>query len=200
MGWTNRACWERISGKHLATAHEGVIKIWDIAYPKVPKTYLNAHPKKIFTLDFSPIKENQLASSSADNTIKMWSCDTVGSSSPDHDQPINIFHANASPVWKLKFTPFGEGLVTLDTSHTSNNLMLWSASPKRSNKGPVHKFYNHADAVQEFAWRNEDQASGRKVTVFQLSSFLTHEIFIFCPKIQLWFPEKNCRVVLGENS
>ena len=26
------------------------------------------------------------------------------------------------------------------------------------------------------------------------------EIFIFCPKIQLWFPEKNCRIVLGENS
>ena len=22
------------------------------------------------------------------------------------------------------------------------------------------------------------------------------EIFIFCPKIQLWFPEKNCRIVL----
>ena len=166
MGWTNRACWERISGKHLATAHEGVIKIWDIAYPKVPKTYLNAHPKKIFTLDFSPIKENQLASSSADNTIKIWSCDTVDD---DNDtrlkKPINIFHANVNPVWKLKFTPFGEGLVTLDTRHTSNNLMLWSASPKRSNKGPVHKFYNHADAVQEFAWRNDDQASGRKVSL-----------------------------------
>ena len=26
------------------------------------------------------------------------------------------------------------------------------------------------------------------------------EIFIFCPKIQLWFPEKNCRIVLGESS
>ena len=26
------------------------------------------------------------------------------------------------------------------------------------------------------------------------------EIFIFCPKIQLWYLERNCRIVLGENS
>ena len=25
------------------------------------------------------------------------------------------------------------------------------------------------------------------------------EIFIFCPKIQLWFPEKNCPIILSEN-
>ena len=30
--------------------------------------------------------------------------------------------------------------------------------------------------------------------------FTLFEIFIFFPKIQLWFPEKNCRIVLGENS
>ena len=30
--------------------------------------------------------------------------------------------------------------------------------------------------------------------------FTMFEIFIFCPKIQLWFPEKKCRIVLGENS
>ena len=30
LTWTNRACWERISGKHLATSHDGIIKIWDI--------------------------------------------------------------------------------------------------------------------------------------------------------------------------
>ena len=115
----------------------------------MPKAYLNGHTKKIFTLDFSPIKENHLASSSADGTIKMWSCD-VGNGDNDKKprwHAFNVFHANTSPVWKLKFTPFGEGLVTLDASHMSNNLMLWSAS-RSHNKGPVHKFYNHADAVQ----------------------------------------------------
>ena len=30
MSSTTKCCWERITGKHLATAHDGVIKIWDI--------------------------------------------------------------------------------------------------------------------------------------------------------------------------
>ena len=37
-----------------------------------------------------------------------------------------------------------------------NNLYLYSAtknSSTSSNKGPVHKFYGHEDAVVEFAWR-----------------------------------------------
>ena len=33
-----------------------------------------------------------------------------------------------------------------------------------------------------------------------VDSITLFEIFIFCPKIQLWSPEKICRFVLGENS
>ena len=110
------------------------------------------------------MKENQLVSSAADNKIKMW--DVSG----DSKKPINTFHVNSSPVWKVKFTPFGEGLVTLSHSvpngamREPNNLMLWnwSVSPMKSNRGPVHKFYNHMDAVQEFAWRNVDPLNDRK--------------------------------------
>ena len=39
--------------------------------------------------------------------------------------------------------------------------MLWSASPQTSNSGPVHKFYGHMDAVQEFAWRNTNPLRNR---------------------------------------
>ena len=44
--WTNRACWERISGKNLGTSHDGIIKIWDIGKTK---TFLS---KRTFTFDF----------------------------------------------------------------------------------------------------------------------------------------------------
>ena len=41
----------------------------------------------------------------------------------------------------------------------------------------------------------------KTIWVIQLCQWCTlFEIFIFCPKTQLWFPEKNCRIVLGENS
>ena len=59
-------------GHNLATASGGVIKIWDIKKAKTPQQYINAHPSKLYTLDFSPVRENQLVSSAADNTIKMW--------------------------------------------------------------------------------------------------------------------------------
>lgn len=42
-----------------------------------------------------------------------------------------------------------------------NNLLLWSASSHAQNDGPVHKFYGHMEAVQEFAWRNIDPLNNR---------------------------------------
>lgn len=72
MTWTSRVCWERISGINLASSHDSVIKIWDIRNPSIPHQYINAHPGKIYSLDFSPVKENQLVSSAGDNTIKTW--------------------------------------------------------------------------------------------------------------------------------
>ena len=52
-------------------------------------------------------------------------------------------------------------LYTPAMNREQNNLMLWSASPQTSNSGPVHKFYGHMDAVQEFAWRNINPMTNR---------------------------------------
>ena len=127
-----QTCWERITGKSLATSFDGQIKIWDMRRSNLPLQYISAHPTKIFTLDFSPVKENQLVSSASDNTIKMWDV----SSQPT--KPLQIFTVQGdSPVWKARYTPFGEGLVTLlgttAVRREPNNLFLWSAS---NNRGP----------------------------------------------------------------
>ena len=82
----------------MATSHLNSIKIWDIRNPNSPEHYINAHPSKIYALDFSPVKENQLVSSAADNTIKMWNV-----SKPQ--KPVNILKVrDGSPVWKVKYT------------------------------------------------------------------------------------------------
>ena len=60
-------------------------------------------------------------------------------------------------------------------------------------------------------WMYEIQLSKRKKKYLKIllffiiihisrGKFILFEILIFCPKIQFWFPEKNCRIVLGENS
>ena len=120
----------------MATSHHSEIKIWDIKQPKIPHQYISAHPCKIFALDFSPVKENQLVSSAADNTIKMWDVTT------SLKKPVNVLRVQGeNPVWKVRYTPFGEGLVTLLYTpamrrEQENNLMLWSASPQSTSRGP----------------------------------------------------------------
>ncbi len=55
-----QVCWERTSGKYLATAHEGEIKLWDIRKATIPALYINAHFSKIYSLDFSPHRADQV--------------------------------------------------------------------------------------------------------------------------------------------
>ena len=164
----------------MATSHDGQIKIWDVRYPAIPQKYITAHSCKIFTLDFSPVKENQLVSSAADNTIKMWDA------ASGDKRPVNVLKVQGNaPVWKVRYTPFGEGLVTLVYTPTmamkrdQNNLLLWSASPHSSSKTPVHKFYGHIEAVQEFAWRNINPLVGRNE--FQLVTWGRDSVMTLWP-------------------
>ena len=128
--------WERISGKTLATAHKGEIKIFDIKNLKMPKEYISAYPSKLFSLDFSPVRENQLVSCTA-TTIKMWDLSSASCCQPVHTIQVNREYDS---VWKVRYTPFGEGLVSLLYPSTirrePNNLLLWSTSSSSKNKGP----------------------------------------------------------------
>jgi len=91
--------------------------------------------------------------SSQDSTVKFWN---IMETSGKADHIIKIAQA---PVWKVRYTPFGEGFVTL-VMHTllrgENNLMLWDRNDLRS---PVHTFYGHSDMVLEFAWRKKPDTS-----------------------------------------
>lgn len=150
----SQVCWERTSGKYLASAHEGEIKLWDIRKASTPALYMNAHFSKIYSLDFSPHRADQMVSSSADNSVKVWNV-----ASPR--QPENIIKVPRAPVWKVRYTPFGDGLVTLVLNtlvRRENNLMLWNTHNLMS---PVHTFYGHTDMVLEFGWRNIDPSRNR---------------------------------------
>ena len=87
----------------------------------------------------------QLVSSSADNSVKLWDV-----SRPR--QPENTIKVPRAPVWKVRYTPFGDGLVTLVLNtlvRRENNLMLWNTHNLMS---PVHTFYGHTDMVLEFGY------------------------------------------------
>ena len=142
--------WNKVSGKYLASAHEGEVKLWDLRNTAGPVHYINAHLSRIYDLDWSQDQEDSLATSSQDSTVQFWNIN-----SPTKAE--NMIKTPGSPVWKLKHTPVGSGLLTLvmqTVLRGQNNLMLWN---RQNLRAPVHTFYGHTDTVLDFSWHSAAQ-------------------------------------------
>ncbi|XP_036149984.1 GATOR complex protein WDR59 isoform X3 [Monomorium pharaonis] len=139
--------WNPLSSHTLATAHDGDVKIWDQRKATSPVQYITAHLTKIHGLDWCPFQQNQLATSSQDCTVKIF--DIVNPRRAE-----NILTTN-SPVWRARYTPFGEGLVTIvvpQLRRGENSLLLWNTSNLST---PIYTFVGHTDVVLEFQWRHQ---------------------------------------------
>ncbi|XP_076222881.1 WD repeat domain 59 isoform X2 [Nomia melanderi] len=139
--------WNSLSPNILATAHDGDIKIWDQRKGNSPVQYIAAHLTKIHGLDWCPFQQNQLATSSQDCTVKIFDI-----SNPRRAESIVTTN---SPVWRVRYTPFGEGLVTIvvpQLRRGENSLLLWNTT---NLSAPIYTFSGHTDVVLEFQWRHQ---------------------------------------------
>nr|XP_056718440.1 GATOR complex protein WDR59 isoform X1 [Euleptes europaea] len=142
--------WNKKNANCLATSHDGDVRIWDKRKPGTAVEYLAAHLSKIHGLDWHPDNENILATSSQDNSVRFW----------DYRQPrkyLNILPCQV-PVWKARYTPFSNGLVTVMVPQLrrENSLLLWNIFNLNT---PVHTFVGHDDVVLEFQWRKQKEGS-----------------------------------------
>ncbi|XP_047436944.1 GATOR complex protein WDR59 isoform X2 [Mugil cephalus] len=142
--------WNRKNQNLLASSHDGDVRIWDKRKPNTATEYVAAHLSKIHGLDWHPDHEFILATSSQDNSVRFW----------DYRQPrkyLNILSCQV-PVWKARYTPFSNGLVTVMVPQLrrENSLLLWSTLDLNS---PVHAFVGHDDVVLEFQWRPQKEGS-----------------------------------------
>ncbi|KAL4630243.1 WD repeat-containing protein 59 isoform X1 [Arapaima gigas] len=142
--------WNKRSPFCLASSHDGDVRIWDKRKPSTAVEYVAAHLSKIHGLDWHPDNEYILATSSQDNSVRFWDC----------RQPrkyLNILPCQV-PVWKARYTPFSNGLVTVMVPQLrrENSLLLWSTLELNS---PVHAFVGHDDVVLEFQWRRQKEGS-----------------------------------------
>ncbi|XP_038556996.1 GATOR complex protein WDR59 isoform X3 [Micropterus salmoides] len=142
--------WNRKNQYLLASSHDGDVRIWDKRKPNTAAEYVAAHLSKIHGLDWHPDNEFILATSSQDNSVRFW----------DYRQPrkyLNILSCQV-PVWKARYTPFSNGLVTVMVPQLrrENSLLLWSTLDLNS---PVHAFVGHDDVVLEFQWRPQKEGS-----------------------------------------
>ena len=138
--------WNKVSGKLLASTHNGEVKLWDIRKSTSPVQSIAAHLSRIYSLDWSRDHEDSLATSSQDSTVMFWNLANPSKAEATIKTP-------GAPVWQLQHTPFGTGLLTLVVSTVlkgENNLNLWSRTDLRS---PINTFYGHTDLVLNFGWR-----------------------------------------------
>lgn len=110
-----QVCWERVSGNVLASSHDGDVRLWDVRASSAPAGYISAHADPILALDFSVSRRGYLASSGADSRVKFWDVERLGTA-PEAERQFQVPQA---PVWKMRYTPFGEGLVTLSLNYLS---------------------------------------------------------------------------------
>ncbi|CAD7689151.1 GATOR2 complex protein WDR59 isoform X1 [Canis lupus baileyi] len=142
--------WNKKNANCLATSHDGDVRIWDKRKPSTAVEYLAAHLSKIHGLAWHPDVEHILATSSQDNSVKFW----------DYRQPrkyLSILPCQV-PVWKARYTPFSNGLVTVMVPQLrrENSLLLWNVFDLNT---PVHTFVGHDDVVLEFQWRKQKEGS-----------------------------------------
>ncbi|XP_074522971.1 GATOR2 complex protein WDR59 isoform X1 [Halichoeres trimaculatus] len=142
--------WNRKNQYLLASSHDGDVRIWDKRKPNTAVEYVAAHLSKIHGLDWHPDNEFIFATSSQDNSVRFW----------DYRQPrkyLNILSCQV-PVWKARYTPFSNGLVTVMVPQLrrENSLLLWSTLDLNN---PVHAFVGHDDVVLEFQWRPQKEGS-----------------------------------------
>ncbi|CAG9771641.1 unnamed protein product [Ceutorhynchus assimilis] len=193
--------WNKVSPNLFATAHDGDIKIWDQRKYTYPLQYITAHTSKIYGLDWSPHIENQITSASQDNSVKFF--DT------SNPRKADFVISTGSPVWRARYTPFGNGIITVVVPQLrrggENSLLLWNIG---NTAAPMHTFVGHRDVVLEFHWRpqRQDNTNFQLVTWSKDQTLLVWRIEPFLQKLCGYEPDdlslynENCSVVGGDDT
>lgn len=138
--------WNSGVGHILATSHDGDVRIWDLRKGSAPMIYISAHLSKINGLDWSPIDGQKLLTCSLDHAVKLW--DVF-----DDARNAKAICDLRAPVWRAKYTPLGNAILTVPLSTASQRTInvpyLWNIG---NLKNPFQTF-NGATSVLDFQWR-----------------------------------------------
>lgn len=144
----------------LASSHSDKVLIWDRRKGSLPVNVIRAHNSKIYGIDWSFNRPNEIVTCSLDRTIKIWDTNL----SDGQTEPKTLIRANY-PVWRARDLPFGDGILSLP-QRGATSLHMWSHQEPGK---PIETFDGHTDVVKEFVWRHREGENSALV-VFLLTS------------------------------
>ena len=133
-------------GRRIVTgSYDNTARIWDAATrtpiallpaepdPAKPKAAWTGHTADIFSVAFSPVDDNLVATGSYDTTARLW----------DISDPLAVTSrpllGHAKEVYSVAFSPDGAEMAT---SSTDDSVRIWDTASGRMIRGPLnaHKF------------------------------------------------------------
>jgi WD40 repeat protein len=158
-GWTAGATqvkFNRCNEYVLASAHDTDVRVWDMRKGSTPVTLITAHMTKIYGIDWSRTDEKELLTCSQDRLVKIWNT--------DQSRNCQSTIETSSPCWRARFTPFGNGIVTMP-QRKDNSLYLWNRDMPQA---PTYTFSGHSDVPTEFVWRYQREHANCSDNEYQL--------------------------------
>ena len=149
--------WNRKDGNILASSHLDEVLFWDrrvssfssilmhsgLSQPdsipqkgSVPFARIKAHDSKIYGIDWSRTRRDEIITCSLDKTIKVWDTNTLNEPSP---KPSSTYFTD-HPVWRARDLPFGNGFMSVPQRGEAV-LEMWNSEDLR---GPVERFEGHS--------------------------------------------------------
>ncbi|KAF7977533.1 hypothetical protein HWV62_3304 [Athelia sp. TMB] len=163
--------WNRQDGNILASSHMSEVLIWDRRKGSLPISRIQAHKAKIYGIDWSHERRNEIVTCSLDKTIKVWDVHRSPTELGEHP-PNRVIETNY-PVWRARDLPFGQGVLSLPQRGETALEMFAHEGPD----GPVEVFEGHTDVVKEFVWRK----GGRDGGEYQLITWSKDRTLRFWP-------------------
>ncbi|GAA5900867.1 Mtc5p [Sporobolomyces salmoneus] len=187
-GWSSPATqvkWNRKEPHLIASSHNNDVLIWDDRMGAAPVKTIRGHSARIYGIDWSRKKSDELVTCSLDKTFKFWSLNDTTTPS--------LSMSTTSPVWRARWLPFGNGVLTLP-QRSDHALSIWGEEHFRQDGAaaePVARFEGAREGVKEFVWRarggddleNDDRqfqlvtwAKDRRLRLWPISEELTKEV------------------------
>eukprot|EP01122_Echinamoeba_exundans_P007366 TRINITY_DN224_c0_g1_i1.p1 TRINITY_DN224_c0_g1~~TRINITY_DN224_c0_g1_i1.p1 ORF type:complete len:1042 (-),score=192.97 TRINITY_DN224_c0_g1_i1:54-3179(-) len=179
-GGATQCKFSRLHDFMMASSHGTQILVWDIRKEASPVNVITADTTNIVDIDWSFRDPNQLVSCSQSNKVKFWNIDQPR-------QSIGILPAGIAPFSRVKYTPFGHGVVAL-TTIANHNCDLYNIA-KPSAPVLVREMMQDSAPCARMQWRAVPTPTG---TEYQLLTWSTSD-----EHLRFWFIDASDQEKMG---